>query len=269
MPMDAGSVILRCPQAARGLRAAPMIRRALTLLLMALPFQAVAAPHPAAVPSANPQPLSRFDEVRRAAEKQLQSMQKRQPKLDAAWREDLPGPALLTGLGERLDPARFEERGLAWAQRNAGLWGIAGADLTVLQLQKGKLRTTLRLSQTAMVAGQRLAVLQRGMALTIDADGQLLSAVAEVLPVGTLATPRIDRSLAQKSAVKAALGMRDDRHLPVDRVHRCELAILAGPGESRLVWAVDVVINPATDRRAVLVDAETGLILGQRQAVQH
>lgn len=246
-----------------------MIRRALTLLLLSLPLQAAAAPPPAAASAVNPQTLSRFDEVRRAAERQLQLLQKRQPKIEAAWREDLPGPALLTGLGERLDPARFQDLGLAWAQRNAGLWGIAAADLSFMQLQKGKLRTTLRLSQTALVAGQRMPVLQRGMALTIDADGQLLSAVSEVLPVGALATPRIDRSLAQKSAVKAALGLRDDRHLPVDKVHRCELAILAGPGESRLVWAVDVVINPATDRRAVLVDAETGAILSQRQAVLH
>ena len=176
---------------------------------------------------------------------------------------------LLTGIDQRLSPARLQDLGLAWAQSTAGLWGVQGGDLTVLQLQKGQLRSTLRLGQTAMVAGQRMPVLQRGLALTIDAEGQVLSVVAEVMPIGKLGPQRIERGQAQKTAVKAALGLRDDRGVPVDRVHRCELAILAGPGEARLVWAVDVVVNPATDRRAVLVDAESGVILGQRQAAQH
>ncbi len=245
-----------------------MSRSALALLMMILPVQALAAPPPAA-PQQDSPALSPFDEVRRAAQRQVKAWQKRQPKLDAAWRDDLPGPALLTGIDQRLSPARLQDLGLAWAQSNAGLWGVQGGDLTVLQLQKGQLRSTLRLGQTAMVAGQRMPVLQRGLALTIDAEGQVLSVVAEVMPIGKLGPQRIERGQAQKTAVKAALGLRDDRGVPVDRVHRCELAILAGPGEARLVWAVDVVVNPATDRRAVLVDAESGVILGQRQAAQH
>lgn len=246
-----------------------MSRPALALLLLVLPLQAVAAPQKPATAEQNPQVTSSFDDARRAAERQITAWQKRSPKLEAAWRADLPGPALLTDLGERLDPVRFQELGLAWAQRNAALWGIGSADLAVLQLQKGKLRTTLRLSQTALVGNQRMPVLQRGMALTIDADGQLLSVATEVLPVGKLNTQRIAKSQAEKAALKAALGLRDDRNLPMDHLYRCDLAILAGPAESRLVWAVDVVVQAATDRRAVLIEAETGVVVSQRQAVQH
>lgn len=246
-----------------------MSRCALALLLLTLPLQAVAAPQKPLVAEPTPQALSPFDDVRRSAERQVKVWQKRAAKLEVAWRADMPGPALLTDLGERLDPARFQDQGLAWAQHNAGLWGLQSADWSVLHVQKGKLRTTLRLSQTALVSGIRVPVLQRGMALTIDAQGQMVSVTSEAVPLGKLTLERIAKADAQKTALKAVLGLREDRNLPLDRVHRCELAVLAGPTEARLVWAVDIVVQAATDRRAVLIDAETGVLLSQRSAVHH
>ncbi len=176
---------------------------------------------------------------------------------------------MILDTGERLDLGRAQEQGLTWAQNHAELWGITAADLQVLQLQTVAQRTTLRLTQTALVAGKRAPVLDRGLNLTLDAKGQLISVTADLLPVAQLASPRVAQSDAKKAAVKAALGARDDHSLPVERVQVCELAVIAGPSEAKLVWAADVVVQPLTDRRAVLVDAETGAVLSQRQTVLH
>jgi Zn-dependent metalloprotease len=221
---------------------------------------AAAAQHPAA---------GRFAQVRRAAEAQVAQWKTRAPQLDVNWRADLAGPAMILDTGERLDLGRAQEQGLTWAQNHAELWGITAADLQVLQLQTVAQRTTLRLTQTALVAGKRAPVLDRGLNLTLDAKGQLISVTADLLPVAQLASPRVAQSDAKKAAVKAALGARDDHSLPVERVQVCELAVIAGPSEAKLVWAADVVVQPLTDRRAVLVDAETGAVLSQRQTVLH
>lgn len=226
---------------------------------------ASAAPAPAARGSS----AERFAQARKTAEAKVAEWQARVAQLDATWRADLSGPAMLLGTGDQLDPARLQQQGLAWAQQHAELWGVAAADLQVLQVQTVAQRSTLRLTQTALVAGKRVPVLDRGINLTVDAKGQLLSVTAELLPVAALDPARVAQNDAKKAAVKAALGLRDDQGLPVERVQLCELAVIAGPSEARLVWAADVVVHPMTDRRAVLVDAETGAVLSQRQTVLH
>lgn len=251
---------------------------ALALVLAVAPTAAAAAPNASAErnPAHESNPASernpaaeQFAQQRSSAERQVAQWKTRAPQLDATWRPDLAGPAMLLGTGDHLDPARLQQQGLAWAQQRAGLWGVAAADLQVLQVQTVAQRSTLRLTQTALVAGKRVPVLERGINLTIDAKGQLISVTAELLPVGALAAARVGQGDAKKAAVKAALGMRDDLGVPVERVQLCELAVIAGPSEARLVWAADVVVQPMTDRRAVLVDAATGAVLSQRQTVLH
>lgn len=221
-----------------------------------------------AAPAGNPA-AERFAQVRRAAEAQVAHWKTRAPQLDVSWRADLAGPAMILDTADQLDLARAQEQGLNWAQKHAELWGIAAADLQVLQLQTVAQRTTLRLTQTALVAGKRVPVLDRGLNLTLDAKGRLISVTADLMPVAQLGTARVGQNDAKKAAVKAALGARDDHNLPVERVQVCELAVIAGPSEAKLVWAADVVVQPLTDRRAVLVDAETGAVLSQRQTVLH
>lgn len=250
---------------------------ALALVLAVAPAAAHASPTastspaqraPAAAAARNPA-AERFAQVRRTAETQVAQWKTRAPQLDVSWRADLAGPAMILDTGDQLDPARVQDQGLAWAQKHAELWGISATDLQVLQLQTVAKRTTLRLTQTALVAGKRVPVLDRGLNLTVDTKGRLISVTADLLPVAQLATPRVGQNDAKKAAVKAALGAREDQGLPVERVQVCELAVIAGPSEAKLVWAADVVVQPLTDRRAVLVDAESGAVLSQRQTVLH
>lgn len=265
------------PPGAVGHRELPMRLTALALVIAVAPAAAHASP-PAASANAHRAPTAatarnsgaeRFAQVRRAAEAQVAQWKTRAPQLDVSWRADLAGPAMILDTGDQLDPARMQDQGLAWAQKHAELWGISAADLQVLQIQTVAKRTTLRLTQTVLVAGKRVPVLDRGLNLTMDAKGQLISVTADLQPVAQLATARVAQNDAKKAAVKAALGARDVHGLPVERVQVCELAVIAGPSEAKLVWAADVVVQPLTDRRAVLVDAETGAVLSQRQTVLH
>lgn len=249
---------------------------ALALVLAVAPMAANAAPttstsaaHRAPGAAARNPAAERFAQVRRTAETQVAQWKTRAPQLDVSWRADLAGPAMILETGEQFDLARAQEQGLAWAQKHAELWGIAANDLQILQFHTVAQRTTLRLTQTALVAGKRVPVLDRGLNLTVDAKGYLISVTADLLPVAQLATARVPQNDARKAAVKAALAMREDHGLPVERVQVCELAVIAGPSEAKLVWAADVVVQPLTDRRAVLVDAETGAVLSQRQTVLH
>lgn len=247
--------------------------------LFAVAVATAAAPDAAAQAPRHAQPghrdgaadsaAARFAQVRRDAEQQIAQYKARAPGLEVTWRGDLAGPAMILGGGDLLDVQRLQSAGLAWAQQRAGWWGIDPSDLRVLQVQTVAQRTTLRLTQTALVDGQRVPVLERGLVLTVDAQGKLVSVTADLLPVARLAPARVSQADAKKAALKAALGARDDRDLPLERVQLCAWAVIAGPSEARLVWAADVVVQPLTDRRAVLVDAETGAVLSQRQTVLH
>ena len=236
------------------------------LVCLALPgLPALAAPRLAAQASA-------WQFARQRAQGRVVELANRWTGLEASWAPTMPGPTLLLGLQVTLPAGDTGARALQFAREIADLWGVPPAELAVLSVVRSKARVSVRIQQQVATPHGAVPVLDRDLVVTLDGDSRVISVTSDLLATVLPATVPCAEAVAQQAALRAALGLRADTAVTFAQLRQIQLsklAIVATPAGARLVWAVDVLADPLRDRRAVVVDAATGQVVGQRQVAQH
>jgi hypothetical protein len=240
----------------------PLVRP-IALALVALLLPLIAAP---AVANSPADPVRA---IHAQAERAFQALQTRFPDADVSWRDGQAGPEVVTGLHIQIPGATTPQQAAeTFLREHQDLLGIPARDLKPMGQSRSRDRVVVRFSQQVQTAVGVLPVLDRYVTVTLDAQGRILTLASDAMPVRPFTLGRVAEPEARTAAVRAALGLHPDQPLPVVQTVQGQV-VVAHPGRALHAWAVDVTVTPRVDRRLVLVDAVTGLVVHQQSVVLH
>ncbi len=199
----------------------------------------------------------------------VEQLRIRNPDLQASWRPGQAGPEVVTGLRIEIPGVTTPERAAdTFLQQNPNLLGIAASDLRHMTVSRSRDRVVVRYSQQAQTATGPLPVLNRYVAVTLDAQGRILALTSDAMPVHPLTIGRVPEAQARVTAIRSALQLGREDPLPVVQVAAMQ-GIFVQAHRSAHVWAVDVTVTPRVDRRLLFVDAVSGAVVHSQSLVLH
>ena len=166
------------------------------------------------------------------------------------------GPALLVGLAEPTQGQDAAARALDFIQRRASALRISADQLRVAQVRQAAGQQVVLFEQ---VHGQ-LPVLGRHMAVTLDAQGKVLTVTHNVLPIQVALKGQVS---AQEASAIAQRHVHGDA-LEVPLATGYTRVILAQPGQIVEAWEIALPMTPTLLQPRVLISTLDGAVLSTR-----
>lgn len=214
---------------------------------------------------------------RSAAEAAVESLDGR-----AVWSDFRNAPALVTGLRIAPEGETQQERAEAflaeWSER---LLGLSVSDLVFAGTEGARDRTSIRYQQFH----QGLPVTGRFVLVTLNDAGEVLSVSNDTVGIAQVEAGGLAEVNARAIAFAAvhpevpasemgldvSAGTPTVAELPssVADTTKAMRVILADAGRAMVVWKVHVMSHPVMRNATVLVDTQTGKVVGLKSNVQH
>lgn len=213
--------------------------------------------------------LAASPDARTLAQQAFATLQARYPDADASWKSGQAGPEVVTGLQVDVPGARTPEaRARGFLASCPGLLGIGDADLRFTGVSQSRAQVVAQFVQTAATPAGRVPVLDRHVAVTMDASGRVVVLASDAVAIGAIAAGKITAAQAQATVLREVDGVRVGS-VVTDRPVQSAQVVVAFGNRAYLAWAVDVTVTPRIDRRLFVVDAATGRVMSQKSLVQH
>ena len=210
-------------------------------------------------PAAAYEPAARAD-----IEQAIDVLRDSNPKLRVVYGRGQLGPSVLTGIRLPTDGATPRARADDFLERMSIVLGVPSTQLAFVKVTATRDRNIVRYRQ---VTGDQI-VHGRVVALTLDAEGFVISISSDAHPVSEVLRGELSDDDARKSAAAAALGTDDHTALPPAPA-RVERVVIVNGNEAFEAARVLVATRGGAAVLEVLIDTRTGKVASVRPVIKH